>query len=315
MTGSDHVPLIAPAWAGAGRVHAFTTTREGGVSEGLWGLAGGAPGGWNLGAHCGDSAQAVRANRARLRQRLPADPIWLEQVHGTDVFDVDAPAAGRERGCDGGLIAHGASTQGGCRDHDARGRGAGRAHGRLRASAVCRPRGHWRRRCARRLARTRCGCARGDGRRARRARGWRRVARVAGTGDRPRAIRGRRRRARRVRRCRPGCAGGICAHGARGQVARRPVPAGATTACALRRRRGQRRRMVHCVVAGSLLFVPPRPRHGAHGLTHLDRLKRIARPRRDGAHAHLTNVWRSAKSDRPIRVRFALAKRKSIRNA
>lgn len=90
MSSSDRVSLIAPDWADTGRVHAFTTTREGGVSEGPWGLAGGAPGGWNLGAHCGDSVQAVRANRARLRRRLPAEPIWLEQVHGTDVFDADA---------------------------------------------------------------------------------------------------------------------------------------------------------------------------------------------------------------------------------
>jgi YfiH family protein len=39
----------------------------------------------NLGAHVGDSATAVAENRARLRARLPADPFWLHQEHGTQV--------------------------------------------------------------------------------------------------------------------------------------------------------------------------------------------------------------------------------------
>jgi YfiH family protein len=44
----------------------------------------------NLGLHVGDKSQHVLANRAVLRQRLllPAEPTWLEQVHGTNVVDV-----------------------------------------------------------------------------------------------------------------------------------------------------------------------------------------------------------------------------------
>src|SRR5690606_12779549 len=42
---------------------------------------------FNLGAHVGDTAQAVAANRARLASVLPDAPLWLEQVHGTHVFD------------------------------------------------------------------------------------------------------------------------------------------------------------------------------------------------------------------------------------
>lgn len=40
-----------------------------------------------MGLHVGDDADAVRRNRALLRARLPAEPAWLTQVHGTDVLD------------------------------------------------------------------------------------------------------------------------------------------------------------------------------------------------------------------------------------
>ncbi|GGB56348.1 peptidoglycan editing factor PgeF [Shewanella inventionis] len=44
----------------------------------------------NLGLHVGDNQQHVLANRASLRQRLslPAEPLWLEQVHGVDVVNM-----------------------------------------------------------------------------------------------------------------------------------------------------------------------------------------------------------------------------------
>ncbi|AZG74515.1 peptidoglycan editing factor PgeF [Shewanella livingstonensis] len=43
----------------------------------------------NLGLHVGDKPQHVLANRAILSQQLslPAEPTWLEQVHGTKVID------------------------------------------------------------------------------------------------------------------------------------------------------------------------------------------------------------------------------------
>ncbi|MGX9459979.1 peptidoglycan editing factor PgeF [Shewanella sp. A14] len=43
----------------------------------------------NLGGHVGDVTQQVLANRAILNKRLslPAEPIWLEQVHGIKVVD------------------------------------------------------------------------------------------------------------------------------------------------------------------------------------------------------------------------------------
>lgn len=72
---------FAPAWPAPPRVRAWVTERGG---EGRYGTL-------NLATHVGDAAEAVAANRARLREALalPAEPQWLEQVHGTRVLDLD----------------------------------------------------------------------------------------------------------------------------------------------------------------------------------------------------------------------------------
>jgi YfiH family protein len=72
-------------------VRYFCTWREGGVSPAPWDSL-------NLGLHVQDDQDAVRANRARLRRSLPADPLWLEQVHGTRVCDTDADGVWRAEG-------------------------------------------------------------------------------------------------------------------------------------------------------------------------------------------------------------------------
>lgn len=64
-------------------VRYFCTTRQGGVSTGPRASL-------NLGRHVGDDALLVDENRRRLARRLPAAPLWLDQVHGTKVFDADA---------------------------------------------------------------------------------------------------------------------------------------------------------------------------------------------------------------------------------
>lgn len=73
---------LKPEWPAPSTVHSFVTTREGGVSlppyESL-----------NLGDHVGDTLEAVEFNRRLLRAQLPADPVWLEQVHGTFVSTPD----------------------------------------------------------------------------------------------------------------------------------------------------------------------------------------------------------------------------------
>lgn len=75
--------VYGPPFAG---VRYFTTTRAGGVSEGPHAS-------FNLGWHAGDAAAAVAENRRRLHAVLPAEPLWLRQVHGVRVIDADAAAA------------------------------------------------------------------------------------------------------------------------------------------------------------------------------------------------------------------------------
>lgn len=79
-----------PGWLAADlavpEVVAGTTTRDGGVSEGAFRSL-------NLGAHVGDDPAAVAENRRRLAGHLalPAEPLWLSQVHGTRVVEHTGP--------------------------------------------------------------------------------------------------------------------------------------------------------------------------------------------------------------------------------
>jgi polyphenol oxidase len=73
---------IVPEWPAPSCVKALITTRQGGVSTGPHASM-------NLGFTTGDDAHAVEENRRRLRARLPAEPRWLEQVHGTRVVEAD----------------------------------------------------------------------------------------------------------------------------------------------------------------------------------------------------------------------------------
>lgn len=81
--------LILPDWAAPPGVRALATTRRGGVSRAPWD-------GFNLAEHVGDDAQAVAANRALLRRELPAEPLWLAQVHGTRCVDAALTAPGAQ---------------------------------------------------------------------------------------------------------------------------------------------------------------------------------------------------------------------------
>lgn len=84
---------IVPCWEAPANVHAMSTSRRGGTSFGAWGLSDGSAGGLNLGARGGDDPAAVQRNRERLARAVGSMPVWLEQVHGTDVHRIvdDAP--------------------------------------------------------------------------------------------------------------------------------------------------------------------------------------------------------------------------------
>lgn len=76
--------FLKPDWPAAAHIRACTTTRAGGVSLPPYDEL-------NLGLHVHDEPDAVRENRATLTALLPEEPVWLEQVHGTRVLDLDHP--------------------------------------------------------------------------------------------------------------------------------------------------------------------------------------------------------------------------------
>jgi polyphenol oxidase len=80
------IQLIEPDWPAPPGVRAAFTLRSGGVSVAPYNSL-------NLGAGIGDSLEAVAENRRRLRARLglPAEPVWLEQVHGVGVVQLGDP--------------------------------------------------------------------------------------------------------------------------------------------------------------------------------------------------------------------------------
>lgn len=77
---------IVPDWPAPPGIRAVCTTRAGGVSTGPYASL-------NLGEHVGDVPASVAANRERLGQAIGARPVFLRQVHGTDVAVLDAAIA------------------------------------------------------------------------------------------------------------------------------------------------------------------------------------------------------------------------------
>jgi len=82
--------FMVPSWPAPSGVLAASTTRVGGNSVGPFAD-------FNLGTHVGDNLQRVEANRHLLREQLqlPAQPLWLEQVHGCDALYVESTVNGK----------------------------------------------------------------------------------------------------------------------------------------------------------------------------------------------------------------------------
>ena len=96
--------IIEPDWPAPKGVRSAFTLRTGGVSVPPYHSL-------NVGAHVGDVASSVEENRRRVRERLglPAEPMWLQQVHGVEVADLDviaeplAPVGHRSAGAQAAL--------------------------------------------------------------------------------------------------------------------------------------------------------------------------------------------------------------------
>ena len=79
---------LVPDWPAPARVRAICSTRAGGVSQGPFASL-------NLGDHVSDDAVAVATNRAIFARQLSsgtgtAHPVFLQQVHGTELRWLDA---------------------------------------------------------------------------------------------------------------------------------------------------------------------------------------------------------------------------------
>lgn len=77
------IKLIYPYWPAPKNVHAFTTTRIGGISTASFDSL-------NMGSKTGDILDNVIENRNRLIQteQIPSEPYWLNQTHSTTVLDI-----------------------------------------------------------------------------------------------------------------------------------------------------------------------------------------------------------------------------------
>lgn len=74
--------FIIPDWPAPENIRAFVSTRKGGYSQSPFD-------GFNLGDHVDDDPEAVKKNRQLLKETLslPGDPVWLEQIHTTNVVN------------------------------------------------------------------------------------------------------------------------------------------------------------------------------------------------------------------------------------
>lgn len=98
---------LVPDWPVPANVRAVCTSRNGGVSQAPWQTL-------NLGVHVGDNPAHVQTNRQRLQAWLathgdvvsPARAVFLDQVHGFDIVDLDnhTPDAVRADGAVTGAV-------------------------------------------------------------------------------------------------------------------------------------------------------------------------------------------------------------------
>lgn len=81
------IEVIKPNWPVADNIHAFCTTRNIGHANKI---SRGSYASFNLALHVEDNPAQVEVNRELLKTELslPAEPVWLDQVHGRQVVNV-----------------------------------------------------------------------------------------------------------------------------------------------------------------------------------------------------------------------------------
>ncbi len=80
MMTSLNSTLIIPSWPAPENVKAIQTTRQGGVSQPPYNAL-------NLATHVDDLPKYVAQNRQLLNEYVPTEPVWLNQIHSTQVVD------------------------------------------------------------------------------------------------------------------------------------------------------------------------------------------------------------------------------------
>jgi YfiH family protein len=85
---------LVPDWPAPAGVRAVCTTRSGGLSASPYDS-------FNLGDHVGDEPAHVAGNRALFQRAIQAQPVFLNQVHGTQVLQINAatPHASQADAC------------------------------------------------------------------------------------------------------------------------------------------------------------------------------------------------------------------------
>ena len=79
------IKWLTANWHAPSHIHAGTTMRYGGISTDPYDQL-------NLGMHVEDGHNSVLKNRERLFRylKLPAEPVWLNQVHGNNIIQIDS---------------------------------------------------------------------------------------------------------------------------------------------------------------------------------------------------------------------------------
>lgn len=95
-----HDNIIIVDWPAPKHIHAYSSTRLGGVSQGCYHSL-------NLSIKVGDNLTLVNKNRMIIQEKLkmPSTPLWLQQIHGIDIVDIQ-PSDNTLPSCDGVITHH-----------------------------------------------------------------------------------------------------------------------------------------------------------------------------------------------------------------